>query len=266
MNKHFIHFNRRQVRLLNLNRNDKLWFAEKQSPLAGFERPQYHITRAVNGPAAEINEGDTIWLIGQLYSPWGKLPPAVDARIDVGERLELKDNNGNLAGFRYEAAPASRWFPLADVSTALDSLRTRRQDGKAEPLRKKPAQPIGQLLQRIRKLESGEPLIDWENALDENSFDFVSYRILDGTRAAFEKVKSLVDAGKAVFWDRWSLPRRLAERREFLSDEALEKYIEEQLKRAKIVWAINSPLYGKEESYSAREMLLGQKLGTYRPG
>jgi len=264
MKNHFIHFNRRQVRLLYSNRDFELWFAEAQSPVAGFERPQYHITRAVNGPAAEVNEGDTIWLIGQLYSPWGKLPPAIDARIDVSTRLELKDDGGNLSGYRYQAAPTSRWFPLADVSTVLDSLKTQRRNGEAEPLRKKPEQPIGQLLQRIRKLESGKPLLFWENTLDENSFDFVSYRIFDGTRAAFVKVKSIVDAGGAVFWDRWSLPRRLAERREFLSDTALEKYIEEQIKRAKVMWAINSPLYGKDGTYSAREMLLGQKLGTYR--
>ena len=112
-------------------------------------------------------------------------------------------------------------------------------------------------------MESAEPLLDWQRKLDEDGFDFISYRILDGTKSAFQKVKSLIKDGSIVFWDRWSLPRRLAERREIVSDKALQKYIEKQIENAKVVWAINSPLYGQVGSYSADEMLLAKKLGTY---
>ena len=264
MKRHYIHFIRRQVKLRYALTDSKSWFAEEQAQTSGFERPQYHITRAINGPAAEIEAGDTIWLISQLYSPWGKLPPALDARVDVKNRVKIKDVNGNLKGFRYKAASTSHWFPLANVSDVLNSLNTVQRNGKTEPLRKNSHQPIGQALQRIRKLESGEPLLAWERTLDKNGFDFVSYRLLDGNKAAFEKVSTIVNGGGAVFWDRWSLPRRLAERREILSDEALQKYIESQIKQAKIVWGINTPLYGQEGSYSATEMLLAKALKIYR--
>ena len=91
MSNHFIHFNRRQVWVRDTKDDLNLWFAKEQNSDAGFERPQYHITRATYGPAKEIRPGDTIWLIGQLYSPWGKLPPALDARIDVANCVQIKE-------------------------------------------------------------------------------------------------------------------------------------------------------------------------------
>lgn len=54
MSNHFIHFNRRQIRIRYSNENSNFWFAEEQSPDLGFERPQYHITRATYGPAKEV--------------------------------------------------------------------------------------------------------------------------------------------------------------------------------------------------------------------
>lgn len=264
MKRHYIHYIRREVRLSDSEPDSTLWFAdEQQQQDAGFEQPVYHITCAISGPAAKIEAGDTIWLIGRLYSPWGKLPPSLDARIEVGS-VEIKGDNENPTGYRYLAASGSRWFPLADVSDVLETLKTIRRDGKTQALRKNPQQPFGQVLQRIRELESAEPLFSWERALDKNGFDFVSYRLVDGNKKAFEKVESIVSAGGAVFWDRWSFPRRLAERRETVSSEAINKYVENQIGRANTVWGIDSPLYGQKGSYSAIEISLAEALEKYR--
>jgi hypothetical protein len=115
----------------------------------------------------------------------------------------------------------------------------------------------------MRRLSSGDRFLVWESELNQRGFEFVSYRLCDGTPGAFTKVKCIVEAGRSVFWDRWSLPRRLAERREYLSDKALEAYIHKQLRRAAIVWGVASPLYGETDSYSAREMTLAKKLGIF---
>jgi hypothetical protein len=51
--------------------------------------------------------------------------------------------------------------------------------------------------------------------------------------------------------DRWSLPRRLAERREFLKDDVLDAYIKSQMRKYAIVWGIWSNKYAETGSYSA---------------
>jgi hypothetical protein len=78
--------------------------------------------------------------------------------------------------------------------------------------------------------------------------------LIDGTRVAFFKSLTLVPSGRAVFWDRWSLPRRLAERCEFLSDAALNSFIKKRIKASATVWAIDTPKYAEKGSYSWMEM------------
>ena len=97
------------------------------------------------------------------------------------------------------------------------------------------------------------------------SFDFISYRISDGTKAAFGKARTLISEQKPVFWDRWSLPRRLAERRERLGDHPLDATIKAGIRGAAVVWGIEKPLYAQRGSYAARERKLAQRLKKYRP-
>jgi hypothetical protein len=96
---------------------------------------------------------------------------------------------------------------------------------------------------------------------------FVSYRISDGSRGAFRKVHDLIEQGKVVFWDRWSLPRRLAERREIDPDpyfrRTLDEYLLEKLEKSAHVWGIESKKYSAEGSYSEKERSRAMKLGTY---
>lgn len=224
-----------------------------------WERPAWHRSGAAHGPASRVRPGDTIWLFAQLHSRWGTLPPALDARIDV-EAVTL------LAGERrFVASRTSRWFPLTDSTAVLRALRTRRRDGASQALWRSFPAPVGAALRRMRTLDDAAELARWEASIDERGYDFVSYRLKDGTRPAFELVRRLVTAGRAVFWDRWSLPRRLAEGRETVADEVLERHLLRLLHGARRVWGVESPLYGDVDSYSAREREAAAARGTYQP-
>jgi hypothetical protein len=143
----------------------------------------------------------------------------------------------------------------------VKQLSTLTLSGARRPLLSPPEQPLGQALQSIRQLADAEPLLSWERHLSTVPFDFISYRLVDGTCAAFEKALQLASQAQAVFWDRWSLPRRLAERREVLNDWALEQHLIRNLRACRTVWGIASKLYGEPNSYSAREKEEAERLG-----
>ena len=91
----------------------------------------------------------------------------------------------------------------------------------------------------------------------------ISYRIADGTKQAFELAKRLVSSGQPIFWDRWSLPRRLAERRELIDDTTLNDYLCEKISAARMVWGVDSPLYAEKGSYSLIEQDLASSLNKF---
>lgn len=262
MGSHFVHFNRRDIRLRFPTDPRDPWFSELQCESGGFDRPRYHVTRAVDGPALEVQPGDTIWLVGQLYAPWNeRLPATLDARIDV-EAVGPRDGG---PGHRYAAAASSRWFPLTNSTAKLRALNCVGSTQQIAPLWKNRRHPLGRYLQRMRKLASDEPLREWEEEIESRPLHFISYRIRDGSRAAFDCAKRLLGEGARVFWDRWSLPRRLAERREAVGDRPLDDTIVTSIHQAALVWGIESPLYGVPGSYAARERELAKSLNKYRP-
>lgn len=234
------------------------WFAEAQNTTAGFTGPAYHVTKRSDGAAAVIVPGDTIWLVSQLFSPWGSLPPALDARIDVAQ---VTPRNGG--GWRYASAASSRWFPLADATPLLSSLRTQTMRGAVNHLWGNAERPIGHALQSPRMLATGDTLETWAQQLSAAPQHFISYRVYDGTRKAFEKTAELVARKHVVFWDRWCLPRRLAERRERVSDPELDHHLMRALQRSAVVWGIESAAYGAGNSYSAKERARAQALGIF---
>jgi len=260
LKSHYIHFNRRDIRLRFPTEPSHPWFSEFQSQSGGLEGPQFHVTRAINGRASEVKCGDIIWLVGQLYAPWGEcFPPTLDARIDV---KAVHPRIGN-PGYRYTAAETSRWFTLTDSTEYLHDLRCINSEGISSYLWKDHNRSIGLYLQQMRKLANGAILKDWEKLQDSKPLHFVSYRVCDGSHDAYRCSQSLFDEGLRIFWDRWSLPRRLAERREVLGDQPLCRALESKIYEADIVWGIESPLYGELGSYSARERDLAKTLNKY---
>jgi len=259
MSQHFIHYVPRRVVTRFPQRAESDWFAETHDRKSGFLRPMFHTSRQITGAASAVMPGDTIWILGQIFSPWGALPPALDSRIDV-ERVEKTKSNAS----RFIAARTSSWFPLADITGVLLNLQTITTKGRLNRLQSNPCMPIGQSLQSMRRLVSPGPLQAWSQLLCATELNFISYRICDGTSAAFAKAKELVSEGETVFWDRWCLPRRLAERREAVNDDSLNDHLMTHLRRSKVVWGIESEKYAIDTSYAAKEKVESIRLGTYR--
>lgn len=248
MPQHFIHYLSRRVITRFPHNPDSPWFAGLQAVDDGFLCPKFHVSKRKTGPTRAVGSGDTIWIMSQVFSPWGSLPPGLDARIDV-EHVEER-NDGALC---FISANTSSWFPLADATYILPTLESKTAQGAVGKVINNPSLPIGQSLQSMRLLVSAEPLQAWSLRITTMPANFVSYRISDGTSLAFVKVKQLLIQGEAVFWDRWCLPRRLAERREVVDDHALDDHLMRQLRQSTTVWGIESHAYAAEGSYSSKE-------------
>lgn len=256
----FIHYLPRQVVLRFPKKASDPWFHHYQRRHDGFERPTRHSTRRETGMAAVVQPGDRIWIVSQIFSPWGDLPPGIDACLVVAS---VQRRRGG--GFHFMAAPSSRWFPLRDAQSLLAGLLTVNSAGDKRMLWADTRKPIGHSLQSMRRLDSAQALLDWERRSKPLPLDFVSYRIADGTALAFKTVRKLLRRGKKVYWDRWCLPRRLAERRERVSHGELDAHLMRMLRSAAVVWGIESPLYADPKSYAQRECALAQKRGAYKP-
>ena len=228
----------------------------------GFSLPEYHQTRMRSWPTPQIGRGDTIWLISQLTSPWGILPPALDARIDVGS-VSCCD-----AGItQFNAKKSSVWYILADSSRYFENLHVVSHDGKPRSLLTDLRPSVGQALQSIHLLlpEDGLMLRTHADAIAESPFDFVSYRHVDGTKLAFGLVRELLASGTTVYWDRWSLPRRLIERRELVNNSTLTRHLHKKIRASQRVWGIMSDTYLDPTKYAAKEMRVAMATNKFLP-
>lgn len=258
MINHYIHYLKRDVKIRFPKDPQSPFFADVQNLDEGFECPRYHITRRKSGPSDRIKSGDVIWLLSCLKSPWGTLPPSLDAKFVIGDIQKLKDGR-----IKYIATQNSKWFPLFDASKLLESLWTIDNKGAIKRLIKDRDKPLGFYLQSIRQLNEGKQIVNWSDKISSLDYDFISYRIADGTKDAYWKAQDLVNQGKVVFWDRFSLPRRLAERRELVKSEALDQHLMESLKKAKKVWGIETPKYFVESSYAQKESTIAKQHNKY---
>ena len=256
--KHFIHYLRREIM-----KSDKVAHpssAKAQNPEDGFDRPMFHTTQRRSGPALKIEPGSMIWLFSSLKSPWGTLPPSLDAKFIV-EKIELL-SDGEI---KYFAAEDSQWFPLHDATVILKNLKTIDGKSKERELWKNHELPLGIYLQSIRQLSSSAELLLYEDYILNSKFDFISYRIKDGTNEAFLITEDLINKGSVVFWDRYCLPRRLVERRESVDDEKLNEYLMKMISGSAKVHGIETPLYSEKNSYSLKEAALAKSLNKYSP-
>lgn len=260
---HYIHYVIRKVAIAPYHNSEAPWFARNQPDNQGFNAPSYHVSRDVSSPGARVCPGDHIWLILELQTPWGRFPPAIDACVQVAAvQREVRSDKSTLQ-FKYLAASGSRWFPLHDAFPSLQALESIDSRGFRQPLLSRRDLSVGIALQSIRQLVDASPLLRLAEVIDQQGHDFISYRLADGTRAASALAKRLVSQGASVFWDRWSLPRRLAERREFVRDAALDRYITMHIETSNRVLGILSPTYDEPECYAQKERNLAQELGKF---
>jgi len=148
----------------------------------------------------------------------------------------------------------------------LEVLQTVDRSDNETPLRSDRNRPVGHSLQSMRTLVDGATLISWAQALNDRPLEFISYRMRDGSRAAFLFAQVLCrEQQLSVFWDRWSLPRGLTERREQKPKAALDRHLVDAIRRAQIVWGLETASYSEAGAYSAQERDLARREGWYEP-
>lgn len=261
--RHFAHYIKRTIVTAGVrSQASELPYVEPQSESQGFSLPNYHCVPLNSGVALRVGCGDTIWLFSQLSSPWGSLPPSLDGKIEVGD---VSKSQGKTGRYRFGASDNSKWYPLLNATELVRELNAIDALGNVRHLLNTPRTAIGQALQFLREIADPSPLLHHAAHLEEMPPDFISYRMIDGTRAAFELAARLLDHQRPVFWDRWSLPRRLTERDEDISAVALDKRIVEAIERARIVWGVHSEHYAKVGSYSKLEKEWASRLVKFRP-
>lgn len=254
---HFADYIKRElVAPHQLNGSDSQERYGSQSADAGVSSPVFHSVRATSGAARRVKPGDTIWWFSQLQGFGKRLPPSLDARIEVAEVRDTGDGR-----MRFEAGPGSCWFPLWHAGELLHKLEVKSSDGTVSPLLASQNQAAGQALRFMREIHDPGPLLEHAQTISNISHDFVSYRIDDGTELAFECAAKLLDSERSVFWDRWSLPRRLAEKGVHIDDVILESHIKSAIDQARVVWGVRSAGYGEAGTYSKLEMALAKSLG-----
>ena len=258
---HFAHYLKRKVKMRFSKREIELFYKQNQNLEDGFDKPKYHITRRKSGPVTRIKTGDIIWLFSILESPWGEMPPSLDAKIIVEEVRRTKEGY-----YKFIAGPDSVWFNLNDATKCIAQIKTIDSKGNIKNLITKEKNILGKQLQSIRQIKNEKSLLDYLDVIENKGFDFVSYRIKDGTKLAFLKVIRLLEQGKIVFWDRYCLPRRLAERREYVSDCKLDDHLIGILKKSETVWGIETKCYAVKNSYSIKEKETAIELKKYKPG
>lgn len=262
MANEYIHYVKRKIQTRYPKDPGSPWFAELHDYDFGFDTPAYHVTRANNWPIDEIEKNDVIWLISELSSPWGKLPVCLDGRIVVKsmEKIELDDGKEKQ---RFSAGKGSEWFPLRNTLENIKKIEITKKDKSVYPPMQKDNAIAGQEFQSIKMINNPELLHEIREELIRSPYDFISYRVADGTKPAFSHAKGLLENGTSVFWDRWSLPRRLAERRELVSDLALDSFLLNKMSNAENIWGIESKKYSEQGSYSKKEKMVALELKKY---
>lgn len=257
MAEHFIHYLKRKIHKNVSKKEVREFYALNQQSDEGFDRPAFHITKSKKGVATKIKPGDVIWIISIIDTPWGSSNPSLDGKIVV-KKIEITETH-----IKYHAGKSSNWYNFNDITKWMHGLQTINSKESVKNLIDA-NKNVGQKLQGIRRLFNPGILIKRSEELSALPYDFVSYRMKDGTEHAFSKVTELVKNGEIVFWDRYCLPRRLAERREYVDDEKLDVHLTHKIAGARQVWGIETILYKEKESYSEKEYNLAILLNKYK--
>lgn len=263
--KHFAHYIKRTVvdaAVVSCSSSNELPYAERQPGDQGFRSPAYHSVPTNSGVASRVRDGDTIWLFSQLSSPWGTLTPSLDAMIKVSK---IERSEGSATRYRFVATVDSKWYPLFNANELISNLKAIDAASTVRDLLNTPRTTIGQALQFLREISDPSPLVEHEAKITSMKHDFISYRMIDGTKSAFELAKVLLENYRSVFWDRWSLPRRLAERANNVEPNALDSHIAEAIMNSRAVWGVLSQQYAIDGSYSKLEKGLAIGVGKFRP-
>jgi hypothetical protein len=202
-----------------------------------------------------------IWLVGVLRSGRRYMPPSLDARIEVVEAFDRGHGQAPpyvrrlLDTYKYAfAAEPSRsyYLPWLDASRLLQGLRF---EGGTSPswldnIRAENWSLLPRNLQTPRVLTADDAALVEGFAARARSAPvaFLSYRWDEGTEAAREVALRLSGAGVGVWWDRWSMPRSVAESKAGIHPEGVRRAIEAGLSFCRYGVAIRSESYASPKS------------------
>ncbi len=264
--KHFAHYVSRKItpfkkdrlaRLADTNDETKQrWFDLVQAKDGGFDRPCKHVTRQDDHVTQSVKPGDAIWIFSQILYRDLAFPPSLDAKIIVAEPPYKQPVPWDKSKGRtvFEAGSASFWHLLSDWRGALQATQLSFRNAPPAGVFEK-HDHVGKALQSMKEILDPAPLLDRERELKEYGYyRFISYRHKDGLPLAARAVSdALMSENAQIWWDRWSLPRRLAEGRELLNNKALEQHIEKKARHAASVIGIETRGYNEPGAFTDKE-------------
>jgi hypothetical protein len=202
-----------------------------------------------------------IWLVSVLRSGRRYMPPSLDARIDVGEAFDRWHGQAppyvrrllDTYKYAFTAEPSrSYYLPWLDASQLLQGLRFVGETAPSwlDNIRAENWSLLPRNLQTPRVLTAADAALVEEFAARARSASvaFLSYRWGEGTEAAREVALGLSEVGVAVWWDRWSMPRSVAELKGEIPSEGVCRAIEAGCSSCRYGIAIKSESYASPKS------------------
>jgi TIR domain len=163
-------------------------------------KPTAHVTG--QRLAQRVRTGDIIWLVGS-YRRMGRPEASFDGRIVVAN--VRKEGNKLI----FAAGDGSAWLPWVDSTELLYSCKFATRRGLITLER---SRALGQQLRFTLQISSRSALEveGFARAVLRRPSLFVSYRWAKSSDVVAALIPMLSALGYAVWWDRWSGPRRLA--------------------------------------------------------
>lgn len=248
--RHFVHYVKRTVVPPNTPSLPRPSYVLRAADRDALFAPTHHAAPGARGLARQIRVGDYIWVFSQLDSPWGPFCPSLDGVIRVG-RITGAVRQGVTTRY-FHAAADSEWFPLHDATALLQQPLLQGSFGLV-PVLGSVHRHVGQSLRVVRELGNVAAMEAHAQQVKSAHRVFISYRMLDGTEQACRLALQQVKAGHSVFYDFWSLPRRIAERREKVVDRRLRTLLLQHIARSDEVLGVRSDLYAERGSFSRIE-------------
>jgi hypothetical protein len=168
--------------------------------------PLRHVTGQI-GLSSRLSVGDVIWLVRSTKS-LGRFEAALDGRISVA-KIEREDELDRQK-LVVKAGEGSAWLPWRDAGVLIRACRFRSGAGS---VRLHPDRSLAQQLRITRQLDpDSAPQVEaFADEIRSSRSVFVSYRWQESGELVPLILPLLAERGLAVWWDRWSGPRRLRE-------------------------------------------------------
>jgi hypothetical protein len=197
--------------------------------------PSGHATSA-SAFAERVRADDVIWFFSSIRYANGWLAPAIDARFRVlSDPPHEQRRRTGRKHFIVAAPEETEFFPWRDATNLLHRLRDPQGKRLVEGTSGVSEMLLRFQVPRTLDASSGRELEKQATLARESSRTvFVSYSWRNSTQRSREVVAQLGRSGFNVWWDRWCMPRRLAEGRVQVAASHLATWIVAGMTRSSI--------------------------------